>query len=75
MTVIARYSTRKGGSGIRPIRSRAEAEKILRGAYSVTEVVLEDSKGNIVGERCRMDGGHNNRVKWFWSFDKDAFDR
>lgn len=71
--ITAYYGTRKGGSGVRPIKDAAEAEKILRGGYGATHVRLEASDGTLIGERRRTDYPDDRRVRWFWSFDEDAF--
>jgi hypothetical protein len=65
-TVMARYRTRKGGSGMRPVYSAAEAEKILKGGYSITTAYLECGI-YLVGMREKRDG------KWWWFYDKDYF--
>lgn len=70
--VRAYYGTRRGGSGVRPIKTAAEAEKILRGGYGATNVRLEDeATGEIVGQRTKqvMDG----RMRWFWFYDQGYF--
>jgi hypothetical protein len=71
MVIQAYYGTRKGGSGVRTIRTAEEAEKILKGGYSVTTVRLMDSEsGALVGERWEQREG---RTKWMWFYDQDYF--
>jgi hypothetical protein len=65
--VKAYYGTRRGGSGVRPIRTEAEAEKILRGGYGVTSVRLETESGEQIGERWK------DRGRWLWAFDPSYF--
>lgn len=67
-TVRAYYSTRRGGSGCRNIRSAAEAEHILRGGYGVTNVRLEDDNGTCVGMRWEQANG-----QWAWFYEEDVF--
>jgi hypothetical protein len=73
MTIKAYYGTHRGGSGCRVIKDATEAEKILRGGYGVTTVRLENDGGVVVGARERCDY-LDGRLKWFWYFERDAFD-
>jgi hypothetical protein len=65
--IRAYYMTRRGAGGVRPIKTAAEAEKILRGGYSATTVRLEDETGELVGQRWQ------DRGRWLWFYDKDYF--
>jgi hypothetical protein len=71
MTIKAYYGLRSGGSGGRPITTAAEAEKILKGGYGVTNVRLENEQGDMVGQRWK-DCEHR-RPRWYWFYEKDAF--
>lgn len=71
MSVQAYYGLRKGGSGGRTVSTAAEAEKILRGGYGVTNVVMRDQDDEIVGERVWRD--IDGRMQWWWYYDRDAF--
>lgn len=65
--IRAYYGTRRGGSAVRPIKTAADAEKILRGGYGATSVRLEDENGDLVGQRWK------DRGRWLWFFDQDYF--
>lgn len=71
MKVMAYYGTRRGGSGGRPVSTAADAEKILKGGYGVTNVRLETPNGGIVGMRFweYVDG----KWQWIWFYDQDYF--
>ncbi len=69
--IKAYYGLRNGGSGGRPIKDAAEAEKILKGGYGVTSVRLEDENGELVGQRWRHYEG--KRVLWLWFYDQTYF--
>ena len=71
MTIKAYYSTRRGGSGVRPIRTAAEAEKILKGGYDASSVRLENEAGVVIGQRWKM--AERGRDRWYWSYEPDAF--
>lgn len=73
MACKAYFETRRGGSGVRPLRSQAEVEMILQGGYGVTTVRIENDQGDVIGQRERLEGGADDRrIRWNWSYDKEA---
>jgi hypothetical protein len=74
MTCTAYYTTRKGGSAVRSIKTAAEAEKLLSGGYGcVTGRIEHNETGEVVGVRERQYGLGDGRRKYFWSYDPDYF--
>ena len=73
--ITAIYETKRGGSAVRTILNKTEAEKILQGGYGATWVRLEDENGNEIGSReYRPDFGMPNGTNWWWYYDPEAFD-
>jgi hypothetical protein len=73
MVCKAFYTDRRGAGCMRVIRSATEAEKLLRGGFGAREARIENSAGELIGQRWRATGETDDRrIKWIWSYDHEA---